>query len=190
MHDVDYYAEHYPMPAFCFTPDAEFPVCNGEKGGFNGELVSPKFENGIITAFEGGVAHNAVPDRASCTVQVGAGALVQTEGVTFEAGEGGATVIRGWGKSGHAAMPEGTVNAISLIVNCLLKSGVCTPQEEAYLNVLHTLHADTDGSALGIAADDGLFDPLTIIGGTIEMADGVIRQSFDCRYPTNTNPER
>ena len=190
MHDVDYYAEHYPMPAFCFTPDAEFPVCNGEKGGFNGELVSPKFENGIITAFEGGVAHNAVPDRASCTVQVGAGALVQTEGVTFEAGEGGTTVIRGWGKSGHAAMPEGTVNAISLIVNCLLKSGVCTPQEEAYLNVLHTLHADTDGSALGIAADDGLFDPLTIIGGTIEMADGVIRQSFDCRYPTNTDPEK
>ena len=148
MHDVDYYAEHYPMPAFCFTPDAEFPVCNGEKGGFNGELVSPK------------------------------------------AGEGGATVIRGWGKSGHAAMPEGTVNAISLIVNCLLKSGVCTPQEEAYLNVLHTLHADTDGSALGIATDDGLFDPLTIIGGTIEMADGVIRQSFDCRYPTNTDPEK
>ena len=110
MHDVDYYAEHYPMPAFCFTPDAEFPVCNGEKGGFNGEIVSPKFEKGIITAFEGGVAHNAVPDRASCTVQVGAGALVQTEGVTFEAGEGGSTVIRGWGKSGHAAMPEGTVN--------------------------------------------------------------------------------
>ena len=50
--------------------------------------------------------------------------------------------------------------------------------------------ADTDGSALGIAADDGLFDPLTIIGGTIEMADGVIRQSFDCRYPTNTDPEK
>ena len=123
MHDVDYYAEHYPMPAFCFTPDAEFPVCNGEKGGFNGELVSPKFENGIITAFEGGVAHNAVPDRASCTVQVGAGALVQTEGVTFEAGEGGATVIRGWGKSGHAAMPEGPVNASSLIVNDVTGEG-------------------------------------------------------------------
>ena len=186
MHDVDYYAEHYPMPAFCFTPDAEFPVCNGEKGGFNGEIVSSKLD-GIITAFEGGVAHNAVPDRASCTVQVAAGALVQTEGVTFEAGEGGSTIIRGWGKSGHAAMPEGTVNAISLIVDCLLKSGVCTPQEDAYLQVLH---ASTDGSALGIAADDGLFDPLTIIGGTIEMKDGVIRQSFDCRYPTNTDPEK
>ena len=36
MHDVYYYAEHFAMPAFCFTPDAEFPVCNGEKGGFSG----------------------------------------------------------------------------------------------------------------------------------------------------------
>ena len=152
MQDVDYYLKNYPAPAFCFTPDAEFPVCNGEKGGFNGEIVSPRFENSIITAFEGGVAHNAVPDRAACTVQVAAGALVPCEGVTFEAGEGGATVIRGWGKSGHAAMPEGTVNAIGLIVDCLLKSGVCTPQEEAYLNVLHTLHADTDGSAVTATA--------------------------------------
>ena len=31
MQDVDYYLKNYPAPAFCFTPDAEFPVCNGEK---------------------------------------------------------------------------------------------------------------------------------------------------------------
>ena len=71
MHDVDYYAAHYPMPAFCFTPDAEFPVCNGEKGGFNGEIVSPKLADGQIVDFQGGVAHNAVPDRAFCTVRRG-----------------------------------------------------------------------------------------------------------------------
>lgn len=190
MHDVDYYAQHYPMPAFCFTPDAEFPVCNGEKGGFNGEIVSPKLEGGVLADFAGGVAHNAVPDRAYCTVRVAPEALKLIDGVTAEAGENGTTVLRGWGKSGHAAMPEGTVNAIGLLVDCLLQSGVCSGQELAYLKVLHTLHTATDGSALGIAADDGLFDPLTIIGGTIEMRDGVIRQSFDCRYPTNTDPEK
>ena len=190
MHDVDYYAEHYPMPAFCFTPDAEFPVCNGEKGGFNGEIVSPRLENGVILDFRGGVARNAVPDRASCTVRVAPEALRLPDGVTAEAGEKGTTVLHGWGKSGHAAMPAGTVNAIGLLVDCLLQSGVCTAQEQAYLQVLHTLHAATDGSTLGIAANDGLFDPLTIIGGTIEMMDGVIRQSFDCRYPTNTDPEK
>jgi len=190
MHDVDYYAEHYPMPAFCFTPDAEFPVCNGEKGGFNGEIVSPKLEGGVMVDFVGGVARNAVPDRASCTLRVAAESLKLTDGVTAEAGENGTTVLRGWGKSGHAAMPEGTVNAIGLLVNCLLENSIGTPQERAYWKVLQTLHAAYDGSALGIAADDGLFDPLTIIGGTIEMKDGVIRQSFDCRYPTNTNPEK
>ena len=56
MLDVDYYAEHFEMPAFCFTPDAEFPVCNGEKGGFNGEIVSPVLEGGVILDFAGGVA--------------------------------------------------------------------------------------------------------------------------------------
>ena len=190
MHDVDYYAEHYLMPAFCFTPDAEFPVCNGEKGGFNGEIVSPVLNDGVILSFAGGVARNAVPDRASCTVRVAPDRIKVIEGVTVEAGENGTTVLHGWGKSGHAAMPAGTVNAIGLLVDCLLQSGVCTAQEQAYLQVLHTLHAATDGSTLGIAADDGLFDPLTIIGGTIEMKDGVIRQSFDCRYPTNTDPEK
>ena len=188
MQDVDYYLKNYPAPAFCFTPDAEFPVCNGEKGHFGGKIVSPVC-NGVICDFEGGVANNAVPDRASALLHTDITKLKNAPNITLEP-EGNGVRIRGWGKSGHAAMPEGTVNAISLIVNCLLKSGVCTPQEVAYLNVLHTLHADTDGSALGIAADDGLFDPLTIIGGTIEMADGVIRQSFDCRYPTNTDPEK
>ena len=187
MNDVEYYLKNYPAPVFCFTPDAEFPVCNGEKGHFGAELVSPVC-NGEIKEFEGGVANNAVPDRASALVETDITKLKNAPNITLEP-EGNGVRIRGWGKSGHAAMPEGTVNAISLIVNCLLKSGVCTPQEEAYLNVLHTLHADTDGSALGIAADDGLFDPLTIIGGTIEMKDGRLRQSFDCRYPTSTTAE-
>ena len=41
MNDVEYYLKNYPAPVFCFTPDAEFPVCNGEKGHFGAELVSP-----------------------------------------------------------------------------------------------------------------------------------------------------
>ena len=40
MNDVKYYLENYPAPVFCFTPDAEFPVCNGEKGHFGGKIVS------------------------------------------------------------------------------------------------------------------------------------------------------
>ncbi len=37
--DVEYYRERFADPAFVLTPDAEFPVCYGEKGGFNGTIT-------------------------------------------------------------------------------------------------------------------------------------------------------
>ena len=188
MHDVDYYLANYPAPVFCFTPDAEFPVCNGEKGHFGAELVSPVC-NGEIKEFEGGVANNAVPDRASALVETDITKLKNAPNITLEP-EGNGVRIRGWGKSGHAAMPEGTVNAIGLVVNYLLDNGLCNDAERAYLEAVKKLHDSTAGAGLGIDCADGPFGPLTIIGGTIEMADGVIRQSFDCRYPTNTDPEK
>ena len=124
MNDVEYYLKNYPAPVFCFTPDAEFPVCNGEKGHFGAELVSPVC-NGEIKEFEGGVANNAVPDRASALVETDITKLKNAPNITLEP-EGNGVRIRGWGKSGHAAMPEGTVNAIGLVVNYLLDNGPLT----------------------------------------------------------------
>ena len=187
MVDVDYYLEHYEAPAFCFSPDAEFPVCNGEKGGFNGELVSGPL-NGNLLEFEGGVAHNVIPDRASCLVKGDISKLSEREGITLEE-ENGAVRIRGWGKGGHAAMPAGTVNAIGLIVDYLLDNRLCTGEENAFLKVLQKLHHATDGSGVGIAAKDEAFDPLTIIGGMIAFRDGRLRQDVDSRYPTSITGE-
>ncbi len=187
MADVDYYLGHYPAPAFCFSPDAEFPVCNGEKGHYGANLVSPVCA-GDILGFAGGVAPNAVPDEASALVRADLAALQPAPGITLSA-EGGAVRVSGHGKAGHAAMPEGTVNAIGLVVNYLLENGIGNEAERACLAVLQKLHAATDGSALGIAADDGRFSPLTIIGGTIRTEGGRIIQSVDSRYPTNTNAD-
>ena len=188
MHDVDYFAAHFEQPAFCFTPDAEFPVCNGEKGHFGAELVSPVC-NGEIKEFEGGVANNAVPDRASALVETDITKLKNAPNITLEP-EGNGVRIRGWGKSGHAAMPEGTVNAIGLVVNYLLDNGLCNDAERAYLEALKKLHASTAGTGLGIDCADGPFGPLTIIGGRIFMREGRIVQTMDSRYPTCTNAEK
>ena len=187
MRDVDYYLKNYPAPVFCFTPDAEFPVCNGEKGHFGAELVSPVC-NGEIKAFEGGVANNAVPDRASALVETDITKLKNAPNITLEP-EGNGVRIRGWGKSGHAAMPEGTVNAIGLVVNYLLDNDLCNETERAYLEALKKLHASTAGTGLGIDCADGPFGPLTVIGGRIYMKDGHIVQTMDSRYPTCTTGE-
>ena len=188
MRDVDYYLEHYKAPVFCFTPDAEFPVCNGEKGQFNGKLVSPVC-NGEIKEFVGGVANNAVPDRASALVETDITKLSNAPNITLEP-EGNGVRIRGWGKSGHAAMPEGTVNAIGLVVNYLLDNGLCNDAERAYLEAIRKLHASTAGEGLGINCADGPFGPLTVIGGRIYMEDGRIFQTMDSRFPTCTNGEK
>ena len=188
MKDVDYYLEHYPQPAFCFTPDAEFPVCYGEKGGYGGWLVSAPLHGSLID-FQGGVAHNVVPDRAYALVRADASALKDTENVKVTAEADGVARISALGKGGHAAMPAGTVNAIALVVDYLLDNRLCSEEEARALEMLRRLHASTDGSSVGIAAQDDVFDPLTCVGGVIKLENGALRQSIDIRFPTSTNAE-
>ena len=188
MNDVEYYLKNYPAPVFCFTPDAEFPVCNGEKGQFGGKLVSPVC-NGVIKEFVGGVANNAVPDRASALVETDITKLKNAPNITLEP-EGTGVRIRGWGKSGHAAMPAGTVNAIGLVMHYLLENDLCNEAERAYLESVMKLHCSTAGEGLGINCADGPFGPLTIIGGRIYMEDGKMVQTLDSRFPTCINGEK
>ncbi len=184
MRDVDYYLEHNPQPAFCITPDAEFPVCYGEKGGYSGWLVSAPL-NGRIADFSGGVARNVVPDRASALVRADIAGLHGTDAVKIAPEGEGLVRVSGFGKGGHAAMPAGTVNAIALVADYLLDNGLCDADERRALAMLRTLHASTDGSSVGIAARDEIFDPLTCVGGVVKLENGRLYQSVDIRYPTS-----
>ncbi len=188
MGDVEYYLENYPAPDFCFSPDAEFPLTNGEKGGFRAVLVSKELTGNIVDFF-GGVASNAVPNRATCLVKGDISKLAPREGITVEE-DNGLIRIEGYGKGGHASMPEGTVNAIGLIVDYLLDYNLCSESEREYLEFLQKLHHATDGSLVGIAAEDDVFTPLTIIGGVISMENGRLYQKVDSRYPTSTNADK
>lgn len=50
MSDVHHYLENHADPDFLFTPDAEFPVCNAEKGQFGATFVSSKIDGGRIVS--------------------------------------------------------------------------------------------------------------------------------------------
>ena len=184
MGDVDYYLAHYPAPLFCFSPDAEFPLCNGEKGIFHG-CLNAKIPLENIVDIRGGVAPNAIPAKAEATVR--AASLSSRGRVTAEKLSDGLWKLRAEGVGGHASMPKGTVNAIGELVDYLLENGVCTGEEKALLALLAALHRYPDGSGLGVAADDGLFQPLTIVGGVIGVENGKLYQTLDSRYPTNTS---
>ena len=187
MGDVEYYLANYPAPLFCFSPDANFPLCNGEKGIYHGRMIfNAALEQ--IRDIHGGIVANAIPDKAQATVC--AEHLEGGERVSVKELEKGLWQVDTVGIGGHASLPEGTVNAIGVLVDYLLKQGIGSEQEKAMLHLLQKLHCAWDGSGLGVQADDGLFQPLTIVGGVIGVEDGKVVQTLDSRYPTNTSGEK
>lgn len=194
MGDVEYYLAHYPEPDFLFTPDAEFPVCCGEKGLYGATFVSAPIAGGVsgsvIASIEGGSATNAIPSLASAVVRADASALAAADGIEVEVAGEGLARVTAHGVGGHASMPAGTRNAIGMLCGYLLDQGLCSDAERAFLELERTIHASTDGSSLGIAATDDVFEPLTCIGGTIELReDGRIEQTVDARFPKSTTAD-
>lgn len=187
MGDFPIWLKKHSAPDFSFTPDGDFPVCNGEKGIYHGGFIYKQAPSDFVRHLEGGIAANVVPDRAFALLAADPADLPAAgEGLCIEKAEGGAKVSA-TGKSGHASLPEGTVNAIGRIVDWLLANELVQGGEADYYRLLQKLLNHHDGSGLGIAADDGRFTPLTIIGGTIRTENGAITQSLDIRYPTCTN---
>lgn len=186
MGDIPYYRAAQPDPAFLFTPDAEFPVCHGEKGHFDASLVSGKLD-GCIVSFEGGTAPNAVPGFAKCLIRIGESALPEAERIAQTVLGDGLLELEAHGLSAHASTPEGGINAIGLLVEHLLEFAPLSEGERSFLELESKIMSSTAGAGVGLAASDADFGALTLVAGLITSEDGHLRQSIDCRYPTSTN---
>lgn len=187
MEDVKYYLANYPAPAFLFSPDADFPVCNGEKGIYQARITATAPTENIVS-FTGGIVVNAVPDTAEALMRADASKLRDTERVHVEAKDGLAH-ITARGVAGHASRPEGTVNAIGVLAGYILENGLAGAEEAKFLRLMMKLHSASDGSGLGVKSADDKFGPLTIIGGMAGMTDGRLWQTADSRYPTTMTGE-
>ncbi len=198
MTDVKHYLAGHEQPLFLFTPDAEFPVCNAEKGCFGGTFKSAKIEDGIIRSWSGAEATNAIPSQSECIIAAPLSGLpapqANADRITLEDTGEGCTRIFAQGIGGHASLPEGTINAIALVVGYLhevmdAQSDLFDTAERSYLDLLSVVHDGTAGEGLGIAAESDAFGALTCNAGTIEVADGYILQTIDVRYPDSTTSD-
>lgn len=215
MADADYYLAHHDAPDFLFTPDADFPLCYGEKGQLQLRLESPLMQEGRIVSFTGGTVVNGVPAQAEALVRVEGTLPQETFRITVEEAEsadegvpsalanqapaahavcppGRLVRICAHGVQGHAAMPEGSINAIDLLAAYLLDKDLCGEEEREWLAFVRLVTASTDGRGLGIACADDDFGSLSCVGGvatTVEETAGAKRftQSVDIRFPTATS---
>lgn len=191
---VDYYFAHEQMPDIGFTPDGSFPAIYAEKG-----IASPVIEtdmpavvNGIrVEDFTAGVRSNMVPDRASVRLTGvdwrQASERLAGDRIKVEPVDGG-VVVRAFGVSAHASCPAEGINAVAVLANALIKSGVLGPLDD-WLAALASYATDNTGAVLGIAEVDEVTGPLTCNLGVVSTQNGKLRATFSVRYPVKWNGE-
>ena len=196
MADVEWYLEHFEAPAFCFTPDADFPLICGEKGILHGVFRTNGAvagEGQPIAKLDGGTVPNAIPGLATALVREDAADFLLTRctmGIEANATEDGLVQVTSHGIGGHAAFPQGTDNAIGKLVRLMLEQeggpAGSSAQTLAFLRLVEQLTRTSDGSALGIDSSDEVFGALTLNAGVIRtLDDGSCTITVDVRYPSS-----
>lgn len=191
MSDIVYYKNNCKLPVLTLVPDTDFPVCNGEKGIYSGNMVSKRPVSAAIKELKGGVASNVVPEKAhaviDCLLADAERAAAGDKSISIS-GEDHAVTVMARGVTAHAGYPDNGVNAIVLLCRFLSTSGLVNQEDSQLLSSIAYMFEVTDGSHLDIAADDGIFTPLTCIGGMISLnGDRAIVENFNIRFPTNSS---
>lgn len=198
---MDHYLKVAETPDFGFSPDANFPIINGEKGNVTIELRfdGNNGENTRLVSFDAGLRPNMVPQDASATIITNHSdkmveqfaEFLDNNPVTGEINvEGNEVNISLVGKSAHGASPASGVNGATYLATFLNEFDF-EKDAKTFLNVSATyLHENHDGKKLGIAHEDDLMGALTSNFGVFnfeEGAGGTIVANM--RYPQGTDPE-
>ena len=201
MSDMRHYASKMKMPDYGFSPDAEFPVINIEKGGVNMRLskVTGGEDGAAIPVYSlyAGERPNVVPAEATAVVGLAHTTLAELNEKlsaiekahdrfrlsAADAGEGRAR-ITATGVNAHAAMPERGVNAAGMLLIALKELGAGGAGSRDAIAVLaDALGMDYTGAQLGIACADELSGPLTCNLGILRYDQNELSALLDIRYP-------
>lgn len=176
-----------PFPRTSLVPDAGFPVNYGQKGSLDAEIVADC--TGNLTSFDSGTVRNVIPDSACCTLALDMNAatagLARVEpelqaSITLEPCDGGVRITAA-GKPGHAASPDGGINAIQLLSRALTQSELLSGSCRDAIRELSELTADAYGVSEGVAFEDEISGKLTLVYGVAHLKQGQLTVSVDCR---------
>ena len=201
--DIAYYYSKHPYAPYSFTPDADFPVINIEKGHYHpdfGKTWAAETALPRVTELTGGFRFNVVPPEAQCVVAglTAADVKPHADAVTNQTRtpftlteEKDGVHIHCAGKNAHAASPDDGINAICALLTLLARLPLADCESTRALQALHTLFpfGDTRGAALGIAQSDEESGPLTLNFALLTVTDTGFTGKFDVRFPLCANED-
>ena len=197
-----YYAVEKEAP-MTFSPDAEFPVTNTEKGSLAGHFTAEfKASEALpkLVSVTAGIKVNVVPGKANAVVKgidravldQACQEITKSTGVAFEIDtEEDETKILAVGEGAHAAHPHDGNNALTALLTMLTKLPFAACEQ---IDAIHKLvklipHGDTKGKALGIAMADELSGDLTLAFSLLKVDAVSLDGTFDSRCPICANEE-
>ncbi len=197
-----YYLKNKPAPCTT-TPDANWPVCNVEKGFFRPELrmsLEPETATPRVVSLDGGFRINVVPTDAAAVMtgmdelalRTALLPLAAEIGVGFdvEPCEAGLRLTV-HGRGCHAAMPETGNNGLTALVRLLCELPLADCGSTRALAALNAVlpHGDWSGRAAGIAQCDELSGALTCSFTQLKIDANGLWGVCDCRVPLCASDE-
>ena len=206
---MERYLQVEEKPDFGFSPDAEFPIINGEKGNvtYQIKLGGQNVGSYQLKQFNSGLRANMVPEEATATITVKDDAQVgQVEDAFVQFLEEhpvsgtirveGGNIIQLYmrGKAAHAQEPKSGINAGTYLATFLNQFSF-EQDAHLFLNALATyLHDTSRAEKLGLAFTDQKMGDLTMNPGVMEFSDQVGEDkenviTLNFRYPKGITPE-
>jgi succinyl-diaminopimelate desuccinylase len=190
--DFDYYFKKYGIPEAGFSPDAEFPIVNGEKGILNLQLVGHGTHGGILRHAEGGTRPNVVPQHAEAILVTDHDKLQRLQGLierlpkdefsvstTLANGE---LKLEVEGVPAHASTPEKGRNAIGKLLQ-VLDAVHCLEDDESLQFLAREVGTEWTGHRVGVDFADEVSGVLTLNLGTLHIDHDDSTAVINIRYP-------
>lgn len=194
--DLKYYlAKGGEIPVMGFTPDAEYPVINGEKGIINVTYSHSYKQTGELKllSIQGGTAANVTPAYAkaklSCSPELAQRiAKLYAPSMKFSLRDYGVQV-EAFGVSAHGSTPWQGENAVGRLMLAL----DTLPFEGEMQQIIHflaeKLGMETNGKSAGIYLQDDVSGELTLNWGTLNADEENLSMVINYRFPVTKEYE-
>jgi succinyl-diaminopimelate desuccinylase len=191
--DMAYVVDHYGAPFQAIVTDSPFPVNNAQKGHLDVDVIIPV--GPVLSGFSAGASFNSVPGHASIEFRgVSATQLKEvlgtvepdlSEHITLSSSTSdtdGNSTISATGITGHAAFPEGSLNAIWILFEVLRQTSLLSGEDEVASATIARWLSTPYGDGTSIAYTDEESGRTTQNVGVIRPQGQELVIHFDIRY--------
>lgn len=182
--DLECYQKHHTLPPMVITPDASYPLINGEKGMLR-FLLQRKVSQTYLVEVAGGEVINGVPQKAQAEfvfVPPFWSALPDQIGEVRFAKNG--QKYTATGKNAHASTPELGENALTALWQALAQALPAGKEKHLFQDLVTLFpHGKTGGEGFDAACSDPISGRLTLNPGFCQIRGGLAEIFCDVRFP-------